>query len=245
MDVQVPVMGLTTAEAEAARRRGEANTAVSGTSRTYATILRTNVFSFYNSILFVIGATLLALGRYSVGFPYSPTQVGLTLLTVGVPTLFLTFWARPTAPDEHLLADLGRFVLPAAIITAGFGTAVYAFLYTRVSQGFSTGRTPDEVIAAFEGYTGLAYGTDTDFTEAAATLGAQTGLSTFVSLASFGLILFLCPPTRFFAAWTRPTGPAAPVFTIVLPALVLWFGTLTAAYRLRLPDRVLGLDTFP
>jgi cation-transporting ATPase E len=42
------------------------------------------------------------------------------------------------------------------------------------------------VIAAFESYTGLTYGTDTDFAEAAATLGAQTGLSTFVSLASFG-----------------------------------------------------------
>jgi cation-transporting ATPase E len=76
MDVEAPVLGLTTAEAEAARRRGEANTAVSGTSRTYATILRTNVFSFYNSILFVIGAALLALGRYSDAL----ISVGLGLL---------------------------------------------------------------------------------------------------------------------------------------------------------------------
>jgi cation-transporting ATPase E len=36
---------------------------VSAGSRSYATILRTNVFSFYNSILFVIGIALLALGR--------------------------------------------------------------------------------------------------------------------------------------------------------------------------------------
>jgi cation-transporting ATPase E len=28
----------------------------------------------------------------------------------------------------------------------------------------------------------------------------------------------------------------------VLPALVLWFAALTAAFRLRLLDRVLGLD---
>ena len=91
------------------------------------------------------------------------------------------------------------------------------------------------------------------------------------------LILFLVPPTRFFAAWTRPTddrrpavlvvvlvavfaavlfvpalstyfgltGPAPPVFTAVLPALVLWFGVLTAAFRFRLLDRVLGLDELP
>src|SRR4051794_14242715 len=68
MDVQLepaPVLGLSDAEAEARRRRGEANTAVSGTTRSYATILRTNVFNFFNVILFVIGIALLALGRYS------------------------------------------------------------------------------------------------------------------------------------------------------------------------------------
>ncbi len=219
------------------------------------------------------GVVILAVTMLGLGFPYSPTQVGLTLLTVGVPTLFLTFWARPVPPDGNLLGNLARFVLPAAVITGGFGTAVYAYLYRRVSQGFSTGRTPAEVIDDFERYTGLAYDGDTDFTEAAATIGAQTGLSTFVCLASFVLILFLAPPTRFFAAWTPPTddrrptvlvvvlvvafvavlftptlsnyfgltGPAPPVFTAVLPALLLWFVALSAAYRYRLLDRILGL----
>jgi cation-transporting P-type ATPase E len=223
------------------------------------------------------GVVILAVTMLGLGFPYSPTQVGLTLLTVGVPTLFLTFWAGPVPPDERLLSNLARFVVPAAIVTAGFGTAVYAFLYELVTQGFASGRTPAQVISEFERYTGLTYGTDTDFTTAAATIGAQTGLSTFVYLASFVLILFLAPPTRFFAAWTRPTddrrpavlgtvlvavfvavlfvpalwtyfgltGPAAPVFMTVLPALVLWFAALTVVFRLRLLDRILGLDELP
>lgn len=91
------------------------------------------------------------------------------------------------------------------------------------------------------------------------------------------LILFLEPPTRFFASWTRPspdkrpallvavllvvfaavlvtpvlsdyfglTGPARPVFTTVLPAPALWFLALSAAYRFRLLDRVIGLDRLP
>ena len=59
------------------------------------------------------GAVILAVTMPGLGFPYSPTQVGLTLLTVGVPTLFLAFWARPVPPDEHLLANLVRFVIPA------------------------------------------------------------------------------------------------------------------------------------
>ena len=55
VEEQAPILGLTTEEARVRRRSGEANTAVGGTSRTDAMILRTNVFSFYNSILFVIG----------------------------------------------------------------------------------------------------------------------------------------------------------------------------------------------
>jgi cation-transporting P-type ATPase E len=220
---------------------------------------------------------ILTVTMLGLGFPYSPTQVGLTLLTVGVPTLFLTYWARPTPPDPHLLANLARFVIPAAVITAGFGTALYAYLYRAVTRGLSSGRTPAQVISEFEGYTGLTYGSDTDFTAAASTIGAQTGLSTFVCLASFVLLLFLAPPSRFFAAWTEPTGdrrpavlvavlviaftavlfiptlytyfgltgPAPPVFRAVLPALVLWFGTLSAAYRFRLLDRMLGLADGP
>ena len=222
------------------------------------------------------GIVILAVTMLGLGFPYSPTQVGLTLLTVGVPTLFLTFWAEPTRPDPHLLGNLARFVLPAAIITAGFGTAVYAILYEAVLQGFSTGRTPAQVVSEFESYTGLTY-TDAEFSTAAATIGAQTGLSTFVCLASFALILFLFPPIRLFAAWTQPTndrrptllvavlvvlfvavlfvpalwsyfgltGPARPVFTTVLPALVVWFVALSAAYRFRVLDRMLGIDQLP
>ena len=115
------------------------------------------------------------------------------------------------------------------------------------------------------------------FSEAAATLGAQTGLSTFVSLASILLILFLEPPSRVFASWTAPrpdkrpvllvvvlivalltvlftpalsgyfglTGPAQPIYTAVVPTLAVWFLALSAAYRVRLLDRVLGLGNLP
>jgi cation-transporting ATPase E len=223
------------------------------------------------------GLVILAVTMLGLGFPYSPSQVGLTLLTVGVPTLFLTAWARPTAPDPALLGSLARFVVPAAVVTAAAGVGVYASLYTLVAQGLGGNRdAPAEVIADFEAYTGLS-SEDSGFAEAAATIGAQTGLSTFVSLASFVLILFLRPPHRFFASWTRPTGDkrpailvavlvlilaavlfvpvlsdyfgltdaAEPVFETVLPALVLWFAVLTAAYRFRLLDRVLGLDDLP
>jgi cation-transporting ATPase E len=170
------------------------------------------------------GLVILAVTMLGLGFPYSPTQVGLTLLTVGVPTFFLTMWARPAPPDPRMLANLARFVVPASVITASFGTAVYAGLYEAITYGFGSGRTPVQVIAEFESYTGLRYGADADFTTAAATIGAQTGLSTFVCLASFVLILFICPPSRLFAAWTAPTGDRRPV--LLVGALVAVFGAV-------------------
>ncbi|GAA2878055.1 cation transporter E1-E2 family ATPase [Actinoplanes cyaneus] len=186
------------------------------------------------------GLVILAVTMLGLGFPYSPTQVGLTLFTVGVPTFFLTFWAKPVPPDKLLFKSMARFVLPASIITAGVGTTVYTALYEVISLGFGSGRTPAEVIHEFERYTGLRYGTDTDFTTAAATIAAQTGLSTFFCFASFIMILFLAPPNRFFAAWTAPTDDKRPAllvgvlilaFLVVINVPVLWsyFGLIGPA----------------
>ena len=158
---------------------------------------------------------IVTVSMLGLGFPYSPAQTGLTLFTVGVPTLFLTAWARPVRPQRRLLLEVARFVLPASVLTAAFAVAVYTYLYTTIAQGFDDPRLRDRLVAEFERYTGLAYGVDPDFVQAAATIGAQTGLSTFVSLASILLILFLEPPTRLFAAWTGPDPDKRPVVLVV------------------------------
>jgi cation-transporting ATPase E len=223
------------------------------------------------------GLVILTVAMLGLGFPYAPTQVGLTLFTVGVPSLFLTVWARPEHPDPHLLGRMARFVIPASILTAGFGAVVYTIFYRLVVLGFSSGRAPYEIIREFESYTGVAYTSGTDFTTASATIAAQTALSTFFCYASFVLILFLAPPSRLFAAWTAPTGdrrpavlvsalaavftgvlfipavcsyfgligPSLPVFLVVIPAFLIWFGALSVTFRVRLLDRVLGLGNLP
>ncbi len=93
-DGAVAPAGLTQREADALRRRGEGNTAVRGSSRSYGRILRTDVFSF-NTILFVIGAALLALGRYNDAF----TSVGLGLVNAGIS-------AVQEIRDKHKLDQL-------------------------------------------------------------------------------------------------------------------------------------------
>ncbi|HWS36936.1 MAG TPA: HAD-IC family P-type ATPase [Actinoplanes sp.] len=178
------------------------------------------------------GLVILTVTMLGLSFPYSPTQVGLTMFTVGIPTVFLTFWATPSRPDPHLLRNLVRFVVPAAVVTATFGTAVYTMLYSLIQHGFSSGRTPERIVHEFERSTGLTYGVGSaDFTEAAATILAQTGLSTFFCYASFLLISFLLPYSKLFAAWTRPIRDRRParlvlaltsMFSLVLCVPVLW-----------------------
>jgi cation-transporting P-type ATPase E len=62
-----------------------------------------------------------------------------------------------------------------------------------------------------------------------------------VLLVAFAAVLFVPALSDYFGL----TGPAAPVFTVVLPALVLWFAALWAVLRLRLLDRILGLEQLP
>ena len=191
---------------------------------------------------------ILTVTMLGLGFPYEPTQVGLTLLTVGVPTFFLTLWAQPRRPDPNLLASLARFVIPAAVITAACGVGVYTFIYTRVLKGLTNPAVPERVLEDFQRYTGLPT-TNAGFTTASATIGAQTGLSTFVTLASFILILFLKPSTRFFAAWTAPIPDRKPSL-LVLALLMAFVGVLytpflSEYFGLTGPNRLLLIAVLP
>jgi cation-transporting ATPase E len=56
-------------------------------------------------------------------------------------------------------------------------------------------------------------------------------------LVAFAAVLFVPALSSYFGL----TSAAPPVFRAVLPALALWFASLTAAFRLRLLDRILGL----
>jgi cation-transporting ATPase E len=180
------------------------------------------------SILIIVGVAMLGLG-----FPYEPSQVALVLFTVGVPTMLLTAWAEPEPPNPGLIGSLARFVAPAAIVTALFGVTVYATLYQFVLT-LPGKRVPENLVARFEQFTGLL-STSATFTEQAATVVAQTGLTVFTSFAAFLLILFLKPPVRVFASWTpvhhdkRPAalvGALIAVFVVILatPVLADYFG---------------------
>ena len=84
-----PLTGLSEQEASARRARGQGNNVHIQTGRSYADILRQNVFTLINVIIFVIGAIMIALGRYGDAF----VSVGLILLNVVI--------GYPTAEEER------------------------------------------------------------------------------------------------------------------------------------------------
>ncbi|OZM79172.1 haloacid dehalogenase [Pseudonocardia sp. MH-G8] len=232
--------------------------------------LSTSMYLFLTRVA-VQALIILITAALGLAFPYTPTQVGLTVLTVGLPTLCLSFWARPTAPDPHLLRNLARFVAPVTVVTATIATLVYTLLQVWLPARIRAGAISAQELAGFEAVTGVAYG-EPGFVEAAVTIGAQTGLSAFVTLSSFVVLLFLKPPHRVFAAWTAPVPDRRPawlaalltvtflvvasvpalaspfglavvpeVFAIAVPAVLGCYLALAAAFRCRVVDRLVAL----
>ncbi|MEZ4679398.1 MAG: HAD-IC family P-type ATPase [Caldilineaceae bacterium] len=62
------IQGLSSTEATARRQQGLGNTTAGSTGRTYGDIIRANLFSYFNNILFIVGTVLALLGRYNDAF---------------------------------------------------------------------------------------------------------------------------------------------------------------------------------
>jgi cation-transporting ATPase E len=187
--------------------------------------------------LIIVGVMMVGLN-----FPFEPAQLGLTTFSVGFPAFMLTLWARPEERDEPLLLSMVRFVLPFAVWTMLIAVILYSLSHSQVMGSIENMAIPPRAIGFFEQVTGLTYGVDADFETMAATLMAQTQLSTFVSLATMLLVLFLQPPLAFFAVW-RPISPdrrpayltvalmALFLFALGMPPVASYFGIINVPFR--------------
>lgn len=119
-----PMTGLTDQEAAERRARGLGNQAPPATGRTYGQIIRENVFTFINSVIFVLAIGLIAVGRagdalVSVGVISLNILVGvvqeirakrtldrIALLTRPTATVIRSGQTRQVQPDELVVGDL-------------------------------------------------------------------------------------------------------------------------------------------
>src|SRR4030042_1698193 len=121
MQVQT-IQGLTELEVLARRQRGEGNEVGLGTSRSYFDIVRANLFTSFNNILFTIGVALVVLGRVNDAL----TSVGLGLVNAVISTIQELFAKRKldrialvTRPTVTVVRDGQEKVINPADLVRG------------------------------------------------------------------------------------------------------------------------------
>jgi cation-transporting P-type ATPase E len=81
--MELQIQGLSVREAEQRRQQGRGNTLRDTSGRSYFDIIRSNLFGFFNNILFGIGIALIAMGRYNDAI----TSVGIAIVNAIIATI--------------------------------------------------------------------------------------------------------------------------------------------------------------
>jgi cation-transporting ATPase E len=159
--------------------------------------------------LIIVGVSVVGLA-----FPFAPKQVSiLTLFTVGIPTLGLAAWARPSIPPRQVLRSILKFIVPAAITIGLIGLFLYvAFFVLTVTEIYPR---ITETGATFN----RRQGAEIDAAFLQATLISRTVLSNFLMLTGIILIVFVAPPIRFFVGAASFNGDWRP--TIMAGAMII------------------------
>ncbi|MCK6576510.1 MAG: HAD-IC family P-type ATPase [Anaerolineae bacterium] len=183
-----------------------------------------DIFSLFLVRVGYAALLIIGIAVIGVGFPFIPKQNALLVLFgVGVPTLGLALWAKPSQlPTGGLLRQISHFVLPAMLSIFFVGTLVYVTTFTVTTLRTIEVPVTPEAIAQFEEFTGIFEEMDArTFALEAATLTAQTALTVFTTFAGLALILFVEPPTRWFEGGDVYSGDLRP--TLLAGALLIGF----------------------
>ena len=127
----------------------------------------------------------------------------ITLFTVGIPSVMLAAWAPPGRNVlEPLSRTLQRFVVPAALVSSLAGLGVfYGTLVLLAPGGAVTAPTAEAVSVA------------------------RSALTTFLVMSGLLLVVFVAPPSRFFAVVEPVTPDRRPA--LLATALALGFFVVT------------------
>ncbi len=116
-------------------------------------------------------------------FPLELRQGSLvTLFSVGIPTILLAIWARPGPTQQMpLTRRLLQFILPPSLLTRAIGVILFAAMYTQRQADLGATRL------------------GTNFASLNALALAQTTLTAFLVFCGLFLVIFVEPPTRWWA----------------------------------------------
>ncbi len=182
--------------------------------------------------LVILGAALLGLAM-----PVSPRHnTVLALVTVGIPALFLAFWARPARPGLDSLRRILRLIIPPAVLCAAIGIPLYWFFSQSGDLGLA--RTAFTTFAVFCGLGMLPLleppigeslsGADADGAD------IRPSILAVALLALYAGFFVVTPVREFFELTLLPLSDVA-----VIAVLALIWGLLVMLFWwLRLVDRI-------
>jgi cation-transporting ATPase E len=161
---------------------------------------------FMTRVLYVT-LLVLSVGTFG-GFPFEPKNISiLTFFTVGLPTIALAAWARPEVVRRvNLIRRLLHFVLPAGVTISLFGLGVFLTYF----------------IPAYETSRNL---------ESAALGVPQTAMTAFTILCGLLLIVFVEPPSKFWAGGDKPSHDIRPTILAVISLITYVIVLLTPSVR--------------
>src|SRR5215216_2668929 len=171
-----------------------------------------NVLKLFLSRTFFVALLIIAIGIV-IDFPFSPRQSALlSFLTAGVPAVALAAWAQPVrATHGSSLGRLASFAVPAGLAVTLVGLLLFVGYSIPVFDLFANGSaTVEEANAALK---------DT-------LPRAQTVLTYFLAVCGLLLVIFIEPPSRFWAGGDKFSGDRRPTWLTI----ALLVGLLAIAF---------------
>ena len=183
---------------------------------------------------------ILGVALVGLAMPVSPRHnTVLALITVGLPALFLAFWARPARPGLDSLRRILRLIIPPAIACAAIGLPL--FVAYANSAGIDMARTAFTTFAVFCGLGLLPLleppvgesmsGADADGADIRPTLLA------LALVALYGSFFLIAPVRQFFELELLPL----PDVALIAALAAVWAAAVMLMWRSRVVDRVRGL----
>lgn len=178
----------------------------------------TNIMKLFMVRVFFSAMLMMAVAAIDLGFPFTPKQSSiLVLLTVGIPVIGLTVWARPEATSgRSLVRSLLHFAIPATLLLTLLGLGVYAgFL---VGSSLSLKNTSPQ----------LSEAAILDQAEPV----ARAALTTVTIYCGLLLVVFAQPPTQFWVGGQpKVNGDWRPALLALADLMIYWVIVAIAPLR--------------
>ncbi len=193
--------------------------------------------------VYTLAFLLTTISMLVAGFPYTPSQNGfLTILSITIPTLGLTLWARPgPMPSGSRLWRLNRFVVPAAL-TTGLACLMIYLIAFRATRDFAYAQTMLTYCKTLLGLGLIPFlAPPTRFWVAGNPFSGDLR-PTLLALATLGLLVIIVR-SPIFQQLFGLTPLSRPIdLAIILAVAALWIIVTRWLWRNRLLERYLGID---